>query len=77
VVLDLHERAMLGDAGSNALGAILGGAILASDPEAWLRLALLGMLVGLTIVAEGPTLSAWIDRIGPLRALDRAGRVPS
>jgi UDP-GlcNAc:undecaprenyl-phosphate/decaprenyl-phosphate GlcNAc-1-phosphate transferase len=77
VVIDLHERAMLGDAGSNALGAILGGAVLASDPEAWLRLALLGLLVALTLVAEGPTLSAWIDRIGPLRALDRAGRVPS
>jgi len=73
---DLSERAMLGDAGSNALGAILGGAILATEPAAWVRGSVLGLLVLLTAVAEGPTLSAWIDRIGPLRAADRAGRVP-
>ena len=77
IFVDLHERAMLGDAGSNALGAILGGAILAADPSSWLRLALLVLLVALTAVAEGPTLSAWIDRIGPLRTLDRAGRTPA
>lgn len=71
---DLRERAMLGDAGSNAIGAILGGAIIAVSPPAWLRLGLLALLVALTAVAEGPTLSAWIDRIGPLRAFDRAGR---
>jgi len=73
---DLRERAMLGDAGSNAIGAILGGAIIAVDPPAWFRLALLAFLLALTAVAEGPTLSGWIDRIGPLRALDRAGRAP-
>jgi len=73
---DLRERAMLGDAGSNAIGAILGGAIVAAAPPAWFRLALLGMLVALTVVAEGPSLSAWIERVGPLRSFDRAGRVP-
>jgi hypothetical protein len=73
---DLRERAMLGDAGSNAIGAILGGAIVASVPPSWFRLALLALLVVLTAVAEGPSLSAWIDRIGPLRTFDRAGRVP-
>jgi UDP-N-acetylmuramyl pentapeptide phosphotransferase/UDP-N-acetylglucosamine-1-phosphate transferase len=74
MVFDLRERAMLGDAGSNAIGAILGGAVVFVEPEAWFRLALLGFLIILTAVAEGPTLSAWIDRIGPLRAFDRAGR---
>jgi UDP-N-acetylmuramyl pentapeptide phosphotransferase/UDP-N-acetylglucosamine-1-phosphate transferase len=73
---DLRERAMLGDAGSNALGAIIGASIVASSPAEWLRLSLLGLLIVLTVVAEGPTLSAWIDRIGPLRAADQAGRVP-
>jgi UDP-N-acetylmuramyl pentapeptide phosphotransferase/UDP-N-acetylglucosamine-1-phosphate transferase len=76
MMFDLRERAMLGDAGSNALGAILGAAIVGVDPPDWLLAGLLGLLVALTAVAEGPTLSAWIDRIGPLRAFDRAGRVP-
>jgi UDP-N-acetylmuramyl pentapeptide phosphotransferase/UDP-N-acetylglucosamine-1-phosphate transferase len=76
LVFDLRERAMLGDAGSNAIGAILGGSIVAADPPAWLLAVLAGLLFALTAVAEGPTLSAWIDRIGPLRAFDRAGRVP-
>lgn len=74
--IELRERAMLGDAGSNAIGAMLGGALLLADPSAWLRLTLLGLLILLTLIAEGPTLSHWIDRIGPLRAFDRAGRVP-
>jgi hypothetical protein len=75
--IDLRERAMLGDAGSNAIGALLGGAVLVADPADWLKLSLLGLLIALTLVAEGPTLSHWIDRIGPLRAADRAGRVPT
>jgi hypothetical protein len=74
LVFDLRERAMLGDAGSNAIGAILGGAIVVAEPPSWFRLGLLAMLIGLTAVAEGPTLSALIDRIGPLRRFDRAGR---
>lgn len=74
LLIDLRERAMLGDAGSNAIGAILGGAVVVATPPAWFRIALLALLVALTAIAEGPTLSAWIDRIGPLRAFDRAGR---
>jgi UDP-GlcNAc:undecaprenyl-phosphate/decaprenyl-phosphate GlcNAc-1-phosphate transferase len=74
LLLDLRERAMLGDAGSNAIGAILGGAAVIAGPPAWFRLSLLALLIALTAIAEGPTLSAWIDRIGPLRSFDRAGR---
>lgn len=73
-IFDLRERAMLGDAGSNAIGAILGGAVVIAQPAEWVRIALLAVLIGLTLIAEGPTLSAWIDRIGPLRSFDRAGR---
>ncbi len=74
LIFDLRERAMLGDTGSNAIGAMLGGAVVVVEPEAWFRLALLAFLVVLTAIAEGPTLSAWIDRIGPLRSFDRFGR---
>jgi UDP-GlcNAc:undecaprenyl-phosphate/decaprenyl-phosphate GlcNAc-1-phosphate transferase len=74
LVFDLRERAMMGDAGSNAIGAILGGAVVAVHPAGWFEIALLVFLVALTAVAEGPTLSAWIDRIRPLRAFDRAWR---
>ena len=74
LIFDLRERAMLGDTGSNAIGAMLGGAVVVAEPAVWFRLGLLGLLVVLTAIAEGPTLSAWIDRIGPLRVLDRAGR---
>jgi UDP-GlcNAc:undecaprenyl-phosphate/decaprenyl-phosphate GlcNAc-1-phosphate transferase len=76
LAFDLRERAMLGDAGSNAIGAILGGSIVATAPPTWLRFALLALLVAVTAIAEGPSLSVWIDRIGPLRTFDRAGRVP-
>ena len=77
LAFDLRERAMLGDAGSNAIGAILGGATVAVDPPSWFRLALLALLVLLTAIAERSTLSAWIDRIGPLRAFDRLWRTDS
>jgi UDP-N-acetylmuramyl pentapeptide phosphotransferase/UDP-N-acetylglucosamine-1-phosphate transferase len=74
LTFDLRERAMLGDAGSNAIGAILGGAVVAIDPPSLFQIVLLAFLVVLNTVAEGPTLSAWIDRIGPLRSFDRALR---
>jgi len=73
---DLRERAMLGDAGANALGAIAGGAIVAVDPPAWFVLTLLAALVALNGATDGPGLSTWIDRISPLRSFDRLGRVP-
>lgn len=73
---DLRERAMLGDAGANALGALVGGAIVYAEPVWWLRLGLLALVAGLTVVAERPGFSVGIDALPPLRALDRAGRVP-
>jgi UDP-N-acetylmuramyl pentapeptide phosphotransferase/UDP-N-acetylglucosamine-1-phosphate transferase len=72
---DLRERAMLGDAGANALGALVGGAVVLLGPK-WVHLVVLALLAGLTWVAEFPTLSSAIDRIPALKALDRAGRVP-
>ncbi|MFY7069185.1 hypothetical protein ACOQFV_25290 [Nocardiopsis changdeensis] len=70
---DLAERSMLGDAGANALGAALGAAAAARAPRP-VRLALLGGVVALTLASEVTSFSRVIDRVPPLRALDRWGR---
>ncbi|MCA1831451.1 MAG: hypothetical protein ABR548_02965 [Actinomycetota bacterium] len=73
---DLSERAMLGDAGANALGALVGGSIVFADPAPWFRYGLLAVLLVLTAFSERPGYGAVIDKFLPLRVLDRAGRVP-
>jgi UDP-GlcNAc:undecaprenyl-phosphate/decaprenyl-phosphate GlcNAc-1-phosphate transferase len=70
---DLGERLMLGDAGANALGAVLGvGAVLALGP--WARVTLAVVLAALNLAAEMVSFSRVIDRVAPLRVLDRLGR---
>jgi len=71
--LDLAERAMLGDAGSNALGAGLGWALVAHLPPPAL-VVLLVALVLLHVLAEFRSLSTWIEAVPPLRWLDGLGR---
>ncbi|MBB5491630.1 UDP-N-acetylmuramyl pentapeptide phosphotransferase/UDP-N-acetylglucosamine-1-phosphate transferase [Nocardiopsis metallicus] len=71
---DLAERSMLGDAGANALGAALGAAAAARAPRP-VRLALLGGVVGLTLLSERVSFSKAIDRVPALRRLDRWGRL--
>jgi len=69
----LRERAMLGDTGSNLLGAIAGVWLLtALGPDA--RLVALAVVAGLTIYGELRSISATIDRVPPLRWLDSLGR---
>jgi UDP-GlcNAc:undecaprenyl-phosphate/decaprenyl-phosphate GlcNAc-1-phosphate transferase len=70
---DLGERAMLGDAGANALGALLGVAAGAglSRPA---RLALLAAITGLTAASEVVSFTAVIERTPALRWLDMLGR---
>jgi len=72
---DLGERAMLGDAGANALGALLGVAAGAglSRPA---RLALLAAITGLTAASEVVSFTAVIERTPALRWLDMLGRRP-
>ncbi len=70
---DLGERAMLGDAGANALGAALGAAAAARLPRGT-RLALLAGIAGLTAASEVVSFTKVIERTPPLRWLDMLGR---
>jgi UDP-N-acetylmuramyl pentapeptide phosphotransferase/UDP-N-acetylglucosamine-1-phosphate transferase len=72
---DLHERLMLGDAGSNVLGAVLGlGVVAACGPAA--RDVVLVAVAALNVAGELISFTRVIDAVPPLRALDRAGRRP-
>jgi len=67
--LDLKCKAMLGDAGSNVLGAMLGLAMVWElAPPA--RLAALGLLTAFHLVCEFWSLTAIIEKVPPLRWLD-------
>jgi UDP-N-acetylmuramyl pentapeptide phosphotransferase/UDP-N-acetylglucosamine-1-phosphate transferase len=70
--LDLGERGMLGDAGANALGAVV-GVLLISGP-AWLLWSLAVVLLGLQAASERVSFSRVIDGNRWLRAVDRLGR---
>jgi UDP-GlcNAc:undecaprenyl-phosphate GlcNAc-1-phosphate transferase len=72
---DLGERAMLGDAGANALGAMLGAAAAASLPRP-ARVALLAGIVTLTAASEKISFTKVIERTPPLHWLDMLGRRP-
>jgi hypothetical protein len=70
---DLRERVMLGDAGSNALGAVLG--LNSVDRfHGRGRWVAIGMLAGLNVLGERRSLSALIERTPLLRDLDALGR---
>lgn len=73
---DLRERTMLGDTGANALGAVLGVALLHRLPGRRSKLAALGVLAGLTAASEVVSYSAVIDRNPLLHRLDQLGRLP-
>ena len=72
---DLGERAMLGDAGANALGALLGVATATSLSRP-ARLVLLTAITGLTAASEVVSFTAVIERTPALRWLDMLGRWP-
>lgn len=71
--LTLGEKAMLGDTGSNLIGAIAGVWLLTIlGPDA--RLIALAIVLGLTIYGELRSISATIESVPPLRWLDSLGR---
>ncbi|MFN2612554.1 MAG: hypothetical protein ABR536_04190, partial [Solirubrobacterales bacterium] len=70
----LREQAMLGDTGSNLIGALAGIWMLETLSHSG-RLIALAILVLLTIYGEFRSISSVIDRVPPLKALDSLGRV--
>jgi hypothetical protein len=72
---DLGERAMLGDAGANALGAMLG--VAASGLSRPARVTLLAGIAGLTAASEKVSFTAVIERTPALHRLDMLGRRPA
>ena len=73
---DLGERAMLGDSGANALGAMLGVAAASSLPRP-ARLSVLAVVAGLTAASEQVSFTKVIARTPPLHWLDMLGRRPA
>ncbi len=75
LVPDLRERCMLGDTGSNVLGAAVGfGLVVATGPTGeWVALA---AMVALNVVSEYVSFTKVIDATPPLRFLDRLGALP-
>jgi UDP-GlcNAc:undecaprenyl-phosphate/decaprenyl-phosphate GlcNAc-1-phosphate transferase len=69
----LRERAMLGDTGSNLIGALIGIWLVTtlSDPG---RLIALGLLIVLTVYGEFRSISSAIERLPLLKQLDSLGR---
>ena len=75
LVPELREQLMLGDAGSNPLGAALAmGVVITQSPA--VRIVSLAGVLALNLVAERVSFTAVIERVGVLRAFDELGRRP-
>jgi UDP-N-acetylmuramyl pentapeptide phosphotransferase/UDP-N-acetylglucosamine-1-phosphate transferase len=72
--LDLREVGMLGDTGSNAIGAVAGlWLVLALDTTG--GLVALAVMAAVTVYGEFRSIAAVIDRTPGLRHLDSLGRI--
>lgn len=73
---DLREHLMLGDAGANALGAVLGlQCVLIASPT--VRLVVAAVLFVLNLASEFVSFSRVIERVGLLRRFDDLGVLPA
>jgi hypothetical protein len=72
---DLRERAMLGDGGSNALGAVIGLGLVARL-RGGSRWAAIATLAGLNLLGERRSLGTLIETTPGLAGLDALGRAP-
>lgn len=68
-MLDRSGKVMLGDAGSNLLGSLLGLAIVWESSATW-KIVLVVLLVALHVVAEKLSISELIERNQVLKAID-------
>ena len=75
LVPDLRERVMLGDAGANVLGAVVGLAVVLTTAPVTRTIVLVIVLV-LNLASEVVSFSRVIARVPPLRIFDRLGRIP-
>ncbi len=73
--LTLRERAMLGDAGANLIGAVGAVALIVTLGDD-ARLIALAVVAALTVYGEFRSISSAIERLPGLRWLDRLGRLP-
>jgi UDP-GlcNAc:undecaprenyl-phosphate GlcNAc-1-phosphate transferase len=71
--LDLRERGMLGDTGSNAMGAVAGIWLIATLDTTGQAIAL-GVMALMTAYGEFRSISALVERTPGLRHLDSLGR---
>lgn len=67
---DARAKGMLGDTGSNLLGALVGIAAVSALPL-WAQAGLLVLLLALNLAAERVSITATIEKTPWLRALDR------
>jgi UDP-N-acetylmuramyl pentapeptide phosphotransferase/UDP-N-acetylglucosamine-1-phosphate transferase len=72
--LDLRERGMLGDTGSNAIGAVAGLWLVLTLSTTAQAIALAVVLL-ITVYGEFRSISAFIERTPGLRLLDSLGRI--
>lgn len=75
LIPDLRERLMLGDAGSNVIGAALGVGFVLTVGRLGEAIAVVALLI-LNVSSERISFSRVIESVGPLRRLDELGRRP-